>query len=166
MLWPIIDLYVPKHLIPHNKKYKPRHYPKHIRILLNRKAAIWRTLKIDKSDYMKSKYAHIVHACKTAITKFDISKEEQILNANNLGAFYKFVNGKLCSSSGIPPLTDSASNLITSDIDKANLLNSYFQTVFTKDNGILPHFPSRLPPNSPEVLDDITITPTIIFKVL
>ena len=166
VLWPIIDLYVPKHLIPHYKKYKPRHYPKHIRTLLNRKAAIWRTFKFDKSDSMKTKYAHIVHACKEAITKFDIDKEEQILNANNLGAFFKFVNGKLCTSSGITPLIDSAGNLITSDTEKANLLNSYFQSVFTKDNTILPDFPSRFPPNQPEVLDDIIITPAIILKIL
>ena len=163
---PIIDLNVPKHLIPHNNKYKPRNYPKHIRTLLTRKAAIWRSLKNNKSDQLRSKYAQIVSDCKEAITKYDIDRETKILNTNNLGAFYKFVNRKLSNTSGIPPLTDPAGNLIISDYDKSNLLNSYFQSVFTTDNGVLPNFPSRLPPDSPSYINDFHITPSIISDIL
>ena len=76
--------------------------------------------------------------CEGAITKFDAAKEEKILNANNLGAFYKFVNGKLSNSNGVAPLIDSTGTLLTSDIDKANLFNEYFQSVFTLDDGNLP----------------------------
>ena len=166
IIYPIIDLNVPKHLIPHNKKHKPRHYPKHIRTLLTRKAAIWRSLKYNKSDQLRSKYAQIVSDCKEAITKYDIDRESKLLDTNNLGAFYKFVNGKLSNSSGIPPLTDPAGNLLISDCDKANLLNSYFQSVFTTDNGILPNFPSRFPPNSPSYMNDIHITTSIISNTL
>ena len=157
---------VPKHLIPHNKKYKPRHYPKHIRALLTRKAAIWRSLKNNKSDQLKSKYAQIVSDCKEAITNYDIDRESKLLDTNNLGAFYKFVNGKLSNSSGIPPLTDPAGNLLISDYDKSNLLNSYFQSVFTTDNGILPDFPSRFRPDSPSYINDIHITTSIISNTL
>ena len=64
---------------------------------------------------------------------------------SNLGAFFKFVNKKLANRSGIPPLNDSAGNLLTSDQDKANLLNEYFCSVFTIDDGFLPNFPARLP---------------------
>ena len=91
IIYPIIDLNVPKHLIPHNNKYKPRHYPKHIRTLLTRKAAIWRSLKNNKSDQLRSKYAQIVSDCKEAITKYDIDRESKLLDTNNFGAFYKFL---------------------------------------------------------------------------
>ena len=40
IIWPVICLYVPQKIIPHNRKYNPHHYPKHIRKLLTRKAAI------------------------------------------------------------------------------------------------------------------------------
>ena len=49
IIWPIIELYVPKKMIPHHKKYSPRFYPKYIRVLLNRKAAIWRALRSSHS---------------------------------------------------------------------------------------------------------------------
>ena len=148
------------------KKYKPRHYPKHIRALLTRKAAIWRSLKNNKTDQLKSKYAQIVSDCKEAITNYDINRETKLLDTNSLGAFYKFVNGKLSNSSGIPPLTDPAGNLLITDYDKSNLLNSYFQSVFTTDNGILPNFPSRFPPDSPSYINDIHITtPNISDKI-
>ena len=53
-----------------------------------------------------------------------------------------------------------------SDYDKSNLLNFYFQSVFTTDNGILPNFPSRFPPDTPSVINDIHITPSIISNIL
>ena len=52
-------------------------------------------LKALKSDALKQKYANIVSECKNAIFKIDQAREEKLLKANNLGAFYKFVNGKL-----------------------------------------------------------------------
>jgi len=55
--------------------------------------------------------------------------------------------------------------LITSDIGKANLLNEYFQSVFTLDDNNLPHFPSRIPPTSSGI-NDVTINPTIVKGIL
>ena len=50
-------------------------------------------------------------------------------------------------------------------MDKANLLNSYFQSVFTSDDGKLPPFPNRL--NSATTnISDINISPTVIQNVL
>ena len=156
-------MYVPKTVVPHQTKYKPRHYPREIQKLLNRKAAIWRQLKQNKSDDVKVKYATIVSQCKAAIFKFDLAREEKILNANNLGAFYKFVNRKLKTNNGIAPLTDTSGNIITSDIDKANLLNKYFQSVFTLDNDILPQFPLRC---TEAEINDIKISETIVRRIL
>ena len=95
-----------------------------------------------------------------------ISKERKKLETNNLGAFYKFANKKLSSPSGIAPLFDSDRNLRTSDADKATLLSEYFASIYTSDNyGILPHFPSRLPPKA-EQIEDIPISPGLIYKIL
>ena len=63
-------------------------------------------LRLNKSDALEQKYANIVSECKHAIFKFDQAREDKILKANNLGAFYKFVNGKLNTHNGIAPLTD------------------------------------------------------------
>ena len=53
----------------------------------------------------------------------------------------------------------------TSDVDKANILNNYFQSVFTIDNGLLPTIPSRIPSTSPGI-SDVTISPEIVFRLL
>ena len=123
-------------------------------------------LRNDRSNTtLKTKYTAIANKCKIAIFNFDLEKENKILKANNLGAFYKFANKRLSSPSGIAPLVNSDGKVFTSEADKAKLLSEYFSSVYTTDNGILPHFPKRIPPGSP-VINDITITPTLIYKLL
>ena len=68
-----------------------------------------------------------------------------MLSSNNLGDFYKFVNKKLSSPSGVAPLSDLHGNLLYSDLDKVNLLNDFFESIFIQDNGVFPPFPSRFP---------------------
>ena len=76
IIWPIISLHVPMKMIPHNLKYRPRQYPKKIRVLLCRKAAIWRQLRTNKSQKLKSVYSKVVHECKLAILNFDVCREK------------------------------------------------------------------------------------------
>ena len=64
----------------------------------------------------------------------------------------------------MPPLKTNAGTSLTSDIDKANLLNSYFQTVFTKDDGNIPNFPDRLGNNNAKI-SDINLSTLIIHKI-
>ena len=111
IIWLIISLYVPHKLINHIKKYRPRQYPNTIRKLLTRKAAIWRKLKLSNTPDLATKYRDIANICKIEILKFDTEREEKILKANNLGAFYKFVNGKLGKNSGIAPLKNGGGHL-------------------------------------------------------
>ena len=165
IIWPIITLFVPSKFIPHNSKYRVRHYPKHVRNLLSRKAAIWRHLKTSRTPALFSKYCYITNECKLAIYKFDALREERLLEANNLGAFYKFINNKIGNKSDISPLKNSSNVLITSDLDRANLLNEYFQSVFTSDNGSNPNFTPRIQPTN-NGISDIEITPAITCRVL
>jgi len=65
------------------------------------------------------------------IQKYELVKEAKVISADNIGSFYKFVNNKLTCSSRIATLTDNAGNVVTSDTDKAELLNQYFGSVCT-----------------------------------
>ena len=165
ILWPVISLNVPQKLILHNKKYRQRFYPKNIRHLLNRKAAIWRQLKLHKTDNLISKYQSVANQCKLEILNYDASREKKLLESKNLGTFYKFVNNKIGNPSGIAPLKTDSNILITSDYDRANLLNKYFESVFTTDDGTLPPFPARLAQDVHSI-NDINISPEIVKYVL
>jgi len=106
------------------------------------------------------KYREIANLCRRSIVEFDIERERRMLNANNVGAFYKFVNNKVGRNHGVGPL--SMNNVIfTSDWDKAAILNQYFESVFTNDNNILPDFPMRVN----DCIDDIHVSPSIVLKI-
>ena len=69
IIWPIIDMFVPVKIIHHTNKIKTKRYPRHINQLLNRKAAIWRTLKNHKTPEKEFKidYNNIANKCKLEI---------------------------------------------------------------------------------------------------
>ena len=164
IIWPIISSYVPTKLIPHNKKYRPRAYPANIRKLLTRETVIWRQLKKSKSPELYSKYTQIANECKLEIYKYDASSEELLLDNNNLGAFYKFTNNKIGQRSSIPPLKNG-NKIITTNDEKATILNKYFESIFTSDDGSQPYFPIRSKTESDEICD-VRISPQIVAKVL
>jgi len=59
-------------------------------------------------------------------------------NANNVRAFYRFASKHLRNKTEISPLYDSSGQIYVDDASKANLLNEYFSTVGTVDNGVIP----------------------------
>ena len=142
----MIHMFVPIKMIPPSKKYSARQYPKAVRKLMIKKRAIWRTMKMKHSPELKSKYSVITNECNLAIQKFDTDREKKLLESNNLGTFYKFINNKLSNKTGIETLKSASGEILCSDHEKANLLNEYFRSFFSVDNGSIPPFPSRLPP--------------------
>ena len=95
-----------------------------------------------------------------------MAREERLLKTNNLGAFYKFINNKLSSRSSIAPLVDPDGKILTSDLDKATLMNRYFESVFTTDNGNLPSFASRFDSPSHPTLDSCQFSPESVSRQL
>jgi len=67
------------------------------------------------------------------------SGEVKIIDANSLGAFYRFVNKRIGNRSSTGVIVDSNSRFVTDSVEKANLFNSYFSSVCVTDNGILPN---------------------------
>jgi len=46
-------------------------------------------------------YKKSVLKCKSKIRKFEIKKEQRVINDNNTGSFYKFINKKLARKKGV-----------------------------------------------------------------
>ena len=70
--------------------------------------------------------------------KFQVSIELKVTtNKDYERVFYKYLISKLTKSNTIPTLTDTLGNTHVCDRDKANALNAYFVSTFTRDNGFL-----------------------------
>ena len=85
----------------------------------------------------------LVRECKTAIYNYECQRKARIVESQNTGAFYKFVNQKLHNSGTSSVLQNSSGSCIFNDYDKAELFNSYFNSVNVDDDGNLPTFPRR-----------------------
>ena len=90
--------------------------------------------------------------------------ENNLISRGNTGAFYKYVNKKLNCSNGIAPLKCDNGSLVFDDAEKATLLNKYFSSVFTHDNGVID--PTRLPNKSVPNISSLYVSPAMVQKYI
>jgi len=64
--------------------------------------------------------------------------EEQIIQADNLGSFFRFVNKRIYKRSSISFITSENDVILHDDCDKAQAFNKYFASVWRSDNGVVP----------------------------
>ena len=155
-----IELFVPNHTRKSsNSTKKP---PRNIRRLINNKKRTWRASKQQPyNPELANKYKTLAIECKEAIEVHEIELENRVIDSNNIGTFYKYVNKKLSHPTGIGTLFDSKHSPVVDDLSKAELLNHYFQSVYTNDNNVLPQFNSRL--SDGRMLDNISFSRQALY---
>ena len=81
-------------------------------------------------------YIKYRNKAKSEIRKAVKNHEKNIIDKSktNSKPFWKYVNSKLNRSTGIPNLAKPDGNLTSSDEEKANVLNSFFSSVFTQED--------------------------------
>ena len=138
-----IDLYVPSVTAPsgtktHKSKHQ-NHQSKQMRNCEIKKRLLWNKLRLNPHDtHARSKYRDYVFKWRLLVRQRDRDKEERIVECNNLGSFYRYVNKRIGNRSDIGVIIDK-SKILDNDKAKANAFNSYFSSVCVKDNGISPH---------------------------
>lgn len=154
--------------VPHKQSSNVKHlskYPLYIRQLFRKKRAAWRAAKRSKNSVSyQAKYNTINKKCIDAVAYFVRRKEEELIQHNNLGSFYKYVNSKTGTKASIGILRDRNNLDITTDQSKADAFNDFFSAAFTCDNGHLPSL-DRIVDASIK-LDDITFTYEYVMKVI
>lgn len=142
----------------------PKSYPKYIRKLLARKRARWKLYRAFRTPELLSKYNSTAKRCNAAINELVIQKENRLCEKANLGAFYRYVNKKLNGSNGIAALKDKDGSLISDNHCKAELLNGYFSSVFTHDNGVIKD--EWCIPQRSTSMSKVFITPNLVRKFI
>ncbi|KAL5506363.1 hypothetical protein EMCRGX_G007985 [Ephydatia muelleri] len=130
--------------------------PKNIRSLLLKKNYWYPKNKLIYRQYAKQ--------YDEAVKSYYSLRELDIAKSKNISRFYAYANSKLNSSVGIPPLLSDDGTLAIEDCDKCELLNKYFVSVFTKDNGKHQHFPLRI--QSTKSLNIISFTYDKVLRSL
>lgn len=147
-----------------SKRKGKKSHPKTIRKLLSRKALLWRKYRAKRTKRRKEAFNKIARRCKSLMDKNATLAEKTVLKSANLGTFFRFINSKLSSKSGIGPLRNSLGGYAFTDIDKSELMNMYFSSVCTKDDGSLPPFECRRPAGN--ILDSVAFDEANIFMIL
>jgi hypothetical protein len=70
--------------------------------------------------------------------------KSDVVENNNSGSFYKFINKRLSCRQGIGALQKSCGEFITDDFGRANFFNDFFRAVCTVDNGVTQAFDNRM----------------------
>ena len=81
-----------------------------------------------------------------------------------MGSFYKYANSKLSNHRGIGSLLDNAGNTHGNDLDQANLLNNYFSSVYTLDDGLTPDVVPLVSQSAG--IDNISFSPVFVARAL
>lgn len=159
-----IELYVPERTIRSSKCKHFKQYPLYIRRLLSKKCSAWRLYRRFHTEGTRARYMQCDKQCKAAIDRFVSKKENELITGGRIGDFYKYVNNKIVSKSGVGILKNDTGETVIEDADKAELLNKFFSSVFTVDNNIIPLLPTTV--DLPKTLGEVNFSFDKVLKVL
>ena len=94
--------------------------------MYNRKRNLWRRWCRSKRIDDKQKYQRYATRCKHAVESYNATRELELVNCNDIGQFYKFVNRKLSVRKSIPPIKSADGSLLSNSLDQADAFNQYF----------------------------------------
>ena len=113
---------------------------------------------------VKIKYNRISAECRLAMRRYECWLECKIIDCNDVGAFYRFVNSKSSCRSGVGTLTGPDGEVANSDKSKADLLNSYFGSVCIVDDGSKPHVDVEPHTSNDNNISDVIFTEVNVLK--
>jgi len=133
--------------------------------MLSRKSVHWKRWRSTKDPGHQQAYKAYSVKCSKAIKEYYRDLETALVQSDNLGKFYRYVNGKLSGRKLMPPIKFAAGNFIRDNVWRANIFNKYFSSVFTRDDNNTPHFTQRVDPTVAGCCD-VSFTPLKVLKVL
>jgi len=160
-----VDKHIPVIKPSHKAKKKP---------WLNRDAVIaceekkraWKSWSFCKTIQNWQSYASKRNSATRACRHAKLNFEREIAGKlkEDPKSFHSYVRSQLKTKSGIGDLESGDGSLLTSDVQKAELLNSFFASVFTdEDTTTIPTLSDR---NFSSILNNVSINPDTVKKKL
>ncbi|CAM5102982.1 unnamed protein product [Eretmochelys imbricata] len=116
-----------------NSKYgrRPAWLNSEILADLEHKKEAYKKLKIEQMT--REEYKNIARGCRSEIRKAKSHLELQLARGvkSNKKGFFRYVSNKKKVKESVGPLLNEGGNLVTEDVEKANVLNAFFASVFT-----------------------------------
>ena len=131
---------------------------------LKRKRTRWKKFKYCRNPYNKEQYVQARSEANRKVkeAKRDYEKEVASKTKSNSKVFWKFIQTKTKVKDEIKCIQDEEGDVHTDDATKAELLNSYFSSVFTQEGDApIPEFRK-----TDTVLEDISFSEEQILKHL
>ena len=149
-----------------NKKRKPLWMNEKVLTKLKKKSEAFKRYMETREGEEYQKYARARNqakwACREAVREFEknIAKESK----TNPKAFFNYTKSKFKTTSSIPDLDTSKGGKTKGEQQKANLLNEFFSSVFTReDMSNIPAFPKK---DLEEEMSNLEITEEMVKKKL
>jgi len=166
IVWDIVNDFVPYTGVVRlkNTVTKRKRHPHHIRRLMTKKRHLWKELRSGVGDLNKRQLYRSCTNELRAKTRLLIEQQEiNVIEANNIGLFYKHINSRIAYRKPIGTLVDDSGNAVTSDQSKATIFNNYYATAGKTDNGLIPVY-DTVSVNS--ILETISFTETDVIVAI
>ena len=119
-----------------------RRIHKFIKKLCNKKNVLHGCLK--NTGGCRAEYDHTCKTYKKAVLQNSIQIKNGAIHSTNRKQFFKYTSSKTLIHFDIPSLRNENGDLETQDNTKAEILNHFLSSIFTKNNNNKPVFKSRV----------------------
>ena len=150
---------------PSTRKFNTPWMDKETLDKVKKKRKLWKKYKYCRSPENKAKYDEAKETASNSVKAAKRSYEKQIaLNMkNDSKIFWKFVQSKTKVKEDIQCIIDDSGEIHSENLKKAELLNTFFTSVFTDENeDNMPEFETR----TDKILEEINIDVNTVEKLL
>ena len=150
-------------------KHEPRWMNKRMQKCIRKKRKKWKKFKDSgrQEDYLAFKVIQSQTTLAVKETKRDFEKKLAKNIKKDSKSFYAYYREKNISRVGIGPLEDADGQTVTDELEQATILNSFFSSVFTKEETTDYELPlTRFSEEDNERLTDIDITRDKVLQKL
>lgn len=159
---------IPKKKVGGMRRVTPAWMSKSLLKKIKKKYHLYKRYLLTKDGIDYQRYIFARNECAKKVRKAKRENEKKIAKGckKNNKMFWKHVRTKTKANSGISPLDKGNGETATGDAEKANILNDYFSSVFTRENVTNLPYVSEGENSGGATLKEVIVTPDAVKEKL